>query len=127
MARLTNKQKGEANEAKLEAYIRSTPLSKIPTNQYGSASQKRILTDLGIPTSNRDSESISTLFEKLNKKLGAETVTRSTASSEEVRSLKRTISTLQDRIASLKAENDLLRSQQQQELWFLETGRVIRP
>ncbi|MCW9059418.1 MAG: hypothetical protein OQL11_11145 [Gammaproteobacteria bacterium] len=127
MARLTNKQKGEANEAKLEAYIRSTPLSKIPTNQYGSASQKRILTDLGIPTSNRDSESISTLFEKLNKKLGAETVTRSTASSEEVRSLKRTISTLQDRIASLKAENELLRSQQQQELWFLETGRVIRP
>ncbi len=126
MPRLTNQQKGQANLAKLEAYISSTPLSEIPRNQYGSASQKKILTELCIPSSNRDAELIKEAFERLNKKLCAKPITRSTSSSDEVRCLKKTISTLQNRVAALKAENELLHSKLQGEAWFIETGRMVR-
>lgn len=126
MSRLTNKARGLMNAQKLREYVLNTPISSIPRNQYGSASQKKILQTLGIPTSNRDSTPIKIIFEKLNKKLGAEAIVSSSGSSEEIRSLKRTISTLQDRIAALKAENELLKGQQKSEGWFLETGRMVR-
>ena len=127
MTELTNAEKGIANGKKLKAYIKTTPLEKIPTNQYGSASQKKILESIGIASSNRNADPIKEEFKKLNDKLGAAPIVRSSSgNSDEVRTLKQTISKLQDRLAALKAENEALKAKQLGEDWFVETGRMVR-
>lgn len=128
MSRESNIQRGISNLKKLNAYIKSTPLNKIPKNQFGQSSQKRILESLGIASSNRDADPIREAFETLNKKLNSKTVTPppSAVTNDEVKSLQRTISRLQDRIAALKCENENLKSELLSEEWFLETGRMVR-
>lgn len=126
MARLTNKERGEKNSQKLLAYISSTPLKDIPRNQYGSASQFKILTSLQIPTSNRNSSLIENQFIKLNKKLSKTTKDLTHHSTEEVRNLQNTVSVLQKRLIALEAENDLLKMRLKTEDWFLETGCIVR-
>ena len=127
MSDKTNKEKGILNSEKLRRYIEKTPLDDIPRNQFKTASQQKILKSLGIATSNRNAPQIAELFEELDKMFGTTPpqIIKG-GNSEEVKSLKQTISKLQNRIAALKGENEELKAEQLGEEWFIETGRLVR-
>lgn len=62
--------KGVENAEKLEAWIRATPLSKVPLNSHGESAKRTICLLLNIPRSTIGTNSaIEELFSKLDAKL----------------------------------------------------------
>lgn len=115
------------NITKLRVYIDNTSVSNIPRNQYQQSSRQRICKELGITYSTVGSNAdLANLFDQLDKKIGANKAEVRQPKSDETRLLKARISTLENRAASLKAENEALRSQINRYEHFEATGRMAR-
>ncbi|MCG8040568.1 MAG: hypothetical protein JAZ17_11345 [Candidatus Thiodiazotropha endolucinida] len=113
---------------KLRSYIDKTSVADIPKNQFQKASRQRICKELGITYSTVGSNAdLATLFDQLDTKIGAGKTEEKRPNSNEIRQLNARVSTLENRVASLKAENDSLRSQLKRYEHFEITGRMARP
>lgn len=115
------------NVTKLRIYVDKTSASNIPKNQYQKSSRQRICKDLGITYSTVGSNAdLANLFDQLDKKIGANRTVIRHPTSHEARQLNSRISTLENRISSLKTENEALRSQIYRFEHFETTGRMAR-
>lgn len=115
------------NVTKLRGYIDKSSVSNIPKNQYQQSSRQRICKELGITYSTVGSNpDLANLFDQLDKKIGANKTEVRQPKSDETRQLKARISTLENRVSSLKAENEALRSQINRYEHFETTGRMAR-
>lgn len=115
------------NVTKLRGYIDKSSVSNIPKNQYQQSSRQRICKELGITYSTVGSNpDLANLFDQLDKKIGANKTEVRQPKSDETRQLKARISTLENRVSSLKSENEALRSQINRYEHFETTGRMAR-
>ena len=129
-----NKKKGKSaaeisrdNVTKLRSYVNKTSISEVPKNQYQKSSKQRICKELGITYSTVGSNAgLANLFDQLDKKIGANKAEVTRPKSTETPQLKARISTLENRVSSLKAENEVLRSQIKRYEHFETTGRMAR-
>lgn len=113
---------------KLRSYVDKTSISNVPKNQFRKASRQRICKELGITYSTVGSNAdLADLFDELDTKIGADKTEAKRPSSNEARQLQARINTLENRVASLKSENEALRSQLKRYEHFEITGRMARP
>lgn len=115
------------NVTKLRSYIEKISVLEVPKNQYQQSSRQRICKELGITYSTVGSNAdLASLFDQLDKKIGENKTEVKQPKSNETRQLKARISTLENRVSSLKAENEALRSQIKRYEHFETTGRAAR-
>lgn len=115
------------NVKKLQSYVDKINVSEVPKNQYQKSSRQRICKDLGITYSTVGSNAdLASLFNQLDKKIGGNESEVKQPMSNEARQLKTRISTLENRVTSLKAENEALRSQVKRYEHFEVNGRMAR-
>lgn len=115
------------NVTKLRSYVNKTSVSEVPTNQYKKSSRQRICKELGITYSTVGSNAdLASLFDQLDNKIGANKIGVKQPKSNETLQLKARISTLENRVTSLKAENEALRSHIKRYEHFETTGRMAR-
>ncbi|MBX9677015.1 MAG: hypothetical protein K2V71_10480 [Methylotenera sp.] len=115
------------NVTMLRSYVNKTSVSEVPTNQYKKSSRQRICKELGITYSTVGSNAdLASLFDQLDNKIGANKSGIKQPKSNETPQLKARISTLENRVSSLKAENEALRSQIKRYEHFETTGRMAR-
>ncbi|HPH05163.1 MAG TPA: hypothetical protein PL131_04750 [Methylotenera sp.] len=115
------------NVTKLRSYVNKTSVSDIPKNQYQKSSRQRICKELGITYSTVGSNAdLASLFDQLDKKTSANKSEVKRPKSNNTLQLKARISTLENRVSSLKVENEALRSQIKRYEHFETTGRMAR-
>ena len=111
---------------KLKHYIKNIEPRDIPTNQFGEASRRPICKELGITYSTIGSnDKLALEFEKLDKLVNA-SPRKPNSKSSDTKHLEMRITSLENRIASLKADNEELRSKLKRYEHFELTGRMPR-
>lgn len=129
-----NRKKGKSsaeisrdNVIKLRGYVNKISISEVPKNQYQKSSRQRICKELEITYSTVGSNAgLADLFDQLDKKIGANKAAAKQPNSNEISQLKARISILENRVFSLSAENEELRSQIKRYEHFETTGRMAR-
>lgn len=111
---------------KLKNYIKNIDPLDIPTNQFGVASRRPICKELGITYSTIGSnDKLALEFEKLDKLVNA-SARKPNSKSSDTKHLEMRITSLENRIASLKADNEELRTKLKRYEHFELTGRMPR-
>ena len=111
---------------KLKNYIKNIDPLDIPTNQFGEASRRPICKELGITYSTIGSnDKLALEFEKLDKLVNA-SARKPNSKSSDTKHLEMRITSLENRIASLKADNEELRTKLKRYEHFELTGRMPR-
>jgi len=127
---ISAQEKKILNASKLEAYLKYSPNDRIPKNQFDGCARSRILKNLGISASSVGTNNlIENLFNDFDESMGKNPTIHHVRNidNEAARTMQQKIKRLEERIVTLKAENDALKRAKIGEEWFLDTGRVIMP
>lgn len=118
------------NAKKVQDHVDKTPLEDIEVNGDGEVNWKVFCETVGISrSSDQTNDLIAKIKEDLNERLAENprfTNKKKKASNDEVKLLERRISLLENKVAELSAENQLLKSQAKGLDFFLDNRRMVR-
>ncbi|EAQ96462.1 hypothetical protein [Congregibacter litoralis] len=118
---------GADNAEKVKEWGKETPVSQMPTNQFGGVSRSKVCEMLGFSPSTVGSNiAISEAFDRIDERLAKAPSKQRKRTDAEVKALEKRIKHLESRVAVLQAENDVLKRSKAAEEFFLNNCRMIR-
>lgn len=125
-SRISDQEKAVKANEKLRNWIEKTKLENIPKNQFDRANRGKILTELGIRGS-KDQQGIKDAFSELDESLiGIPATKNSTNNDDEVKSLKRRINELENKLTLITNELNQFKKHDKLIEHLINTGAIIR-
>ena len=128
--KISNQEIGAGYAKIIWKWVKEVDIEKVPTNQFGQASRKQVLVNiLNIKLNAKDNAEVKKAFAYLDDRLGVVSdITKKFIgpNTEELKTLKRRVTHLQNQVTSLTSELEEYRRAEVAENWFLKTGFLFR-